>query len=97
MGPLSVEKNMDIFQNLLQLRILLANLSALDNLSMYFSILTFGEHMKVVTQFSAEVFPVQTNLLIILKVTQINYVSRNQLYNTANDCQILNFGLSWPG
>ena len=32
-----------------------------------------------------------------LKVTQINYVSRNQLLNTANDCQILNFGLSWPG
>ena len=53
--------------------------------------------MKVVTQFSAEVFPVQTNLLIILKVTQINYVSRNQLHNTANGCQILNFGLSWPG
>ena len=26
-----------------------------------------------------------------LKVTQINYVSRNQLHNTANDCQILSF------
>ena len=32
----------------------------------------------------------------ILKVTRINYVSRNQLHNTANGCQILNFGLSWP-
>ena len=29
----------------------------------------------------------------MLKVTQINYVSRNQLHNTANGCQILNFGL----
>ena len=39
-----------------------------------------------------------TNLqLFSLKVTQINYVSRNQLHNTANGCQILNFGLSWPG
>ena len=33
----------------------------------------------------------------LLKVTQINYVSRNQLHNTANGCQILSFGLSWPG
>ena len=32
-----------------------------------------------------------------LKVTQINYVSRNQLHNTSNGCQILNFGLSWLG
>ena len=32
-----------------------------------------------------------------VKVTQINYVSRNQLQKTANGCQILNFGLSWPG
>ena len=32
-----------------------------------------------------------------VKVTQINYVSRNQLHNTANSCRILNFGLSWPG
>ena len=31
-----------------------------------------------------------------LKVTQINYISRNQLHDTANDCQILNFGFSWP-
>jgi hypothetical protein len=32
-----------------------------------------------------------------LRVTQINYVSKNQLHNTANGCQILNFGLSWLG
>ena len=32
-----------------------------------------------------------------VKMTQINYVSRNQLHNTSNGCQILNFGLSWPG
>ena len=32
-----------------------------------------------------------------LKMTQINFVSRNQLHNTANSCQHLNFGLSWPG
>ena len=30
-----------------------------------------------------------------LKVTQINYVSRNQLHNPSNGCQILNFGLSY--
>ena len=28
------------------------------------------------------------------KVTQINHVSRNQLHHTANDCQVLNFGLA---
>ena len=33
----------------------------------------------------------------LLKMTQINFVSRNQLQNTANSCQHLNFGLSWPG
>ena len=32
-----------------------------------------------------------------VNVTQINYVSRNQLHNTANGCQILNFGWTWPG
>ena len=32
-----------------------------------------------------------------VKMTQINYVSRNQLHNTAKSCQILNFCLSWPG
>ena len=32
-----------------------------------------------------------------VKMTQINYVSRNQLHNTSNGCQILYFGLSWPG
>ena len=32
-----------------------------------------------------------------VKMTQINFVSRNQLHNTANSCQHLNFGLSWPG
>ena len=26
-----------------------------------------------------------------------SFVSRNQLHNTANSCQNLNFGLSWPG
>jgi transcriptional/translational regulatory protein YebC/TACO1 len=34
--------------------------------------------------------------VIILKMTQINFVSRNQLHNIANSCQYLNFGLSWP-
>ena len=29
-----------------------------------------------------------------VKMTQINYVSRNQLHNTINGCQILNFYLS---
>ena len=33
----------------------------------------------------------------LLKMTQINFGSRNQLHNTANSCQHLNFGLSWPG
>ena len=33
----------------------------------------------------------------LIKMTQINFVSRNQLHNTANSCQHLNFGLSWPG
>ena len=28
---------------------------------------------------------------------KINFVSRNQLHNTANSCQHLNFGSSWPG
>ena len=32
-----------------------------------------------------------------IKVTQINFVSRNQLHNTGNSCQHLNFGLSWSG
>ena len=32
-----------------------------------------------------------------LKMTQINFVSRNQRRNTANSCQHLNFGLSWLG
>ena len=35
--------------------------------------------------------------LRFVKMTQINFVSRNQLHNTANSCQHLNFGLSWPG
>ena len=29
---------------------------------------------------------------MLLKVTQINYVSKNQLHNTSHGCQILNFG-----
>ena len=29
-------------------------------------------------------------------MTQINFVSRNQLHNTVNSGQHLNFGLSWP-
>ena len=33
----------------------------------------------------------------LIKMTQINFVSRNQLHNTANSCQHLNFGLSWLG
>ena len=34
-----------------------------------------------------------------VKMTQINFVSRNQLHNTANRCQHLNFGfeLAWLG
>ena len=32
-----------------------------------------------------------------VKMTQINFVSRNQLHNIADSCQHLNFGLSWPG
>ena len=32
-----------------------------------------------------------------LKMTQINFVSRNQLHSTANSYKHLNFGLSWPG
>jgi hypothetical protein len=32
-----------------------------------------------------------------VKMTQINFISRNQLHNTANSFQHLNFGLSWPG
>ena len=36
-------------------------------------------------------------MLRIIKMTQINFVSRNQLHNTTNSCQHLNFGLSWPG
>ena len=36
------------------------------------------------------------NTNILIKVTHINYVSRNQLHNTANGYQILNFGLIWP-
>ena len=32
-----------------------------------------------------------------LKMTQINFVSRNQLHHTTNSCQHLTFGLSWPG
>ena len=30
-------------------------------------------------------------------MTQINFVSRNHLHNTANSCQHLNFGVSWLG
>ena len=35
----------------------------------------------------------------MIKMTQINFTSRNQLHNTANkvSCQSLNFGLNWPG
>ena len=33
----------------------------------------------------------------LLKMTQINFGSRNQLHNTANSCHYLNFSLSWPG
>ena len=32
---------------------------------------------------------------LVVKVTQINFVSRNQLHNPANSCQHLNFGLTW--
>ena len=32
-----------------------------------------------------------------VKITQINFVTRSRLHNTANSCQHLNFGLSWPG
>ena len=32
-----------------------------------------------------------------IKVTQINYVSRNHLHSTANGCQHLNFGLMCKG
>ena len=36
--------------------------------------------------------------LEIVKMTQINFISRNQLHNIyANSCQRLNFGLSWSG
>ena len=35
--------------------------------------------------------------LSLLRMTQINFVSRNQLHNTANSCQHLNFCLNWPG
>jgi hypothetical protein len=34
---------------------------------------------------------------VLVKVTQINYVSRNQLHSTANGCQHLNFGLMCKG
>ena len=34
---------------------------------------------------------------VYVKMTQINFVSRNLLQSTANSCQHLNFGLSWPG
>ena len=36
-------------------------------------------------------------VLLKVKMTQINFISRNQLHNTANSCQHLNFGWSWPG
>ena len=32
-----------------------------------------------------------------VKMTQINFVSTNQLHNTANNCRHLNSGVSWPG
>ena len=31
------------------------------------------------------------------KMIQISQVSRNQLHDTANSCQLLSFGWSWPG
>ena len=37
------------------------------------------------------------HLIHVLKVTQINYVSRDQLHNTANGCQHLTFGLMYKG
>ena len=49
----------------------------------------------VVPSISYHVFP--TFLEKIVKVTQINCGSRNQLHNSGSACQILNFGLSWPG
>ena len=50
----------------------------------------------VYTEKSLKMTPALHNHLL-LKVTQINYVSRNQLHNATNDCEILNFGSSWPG
>ena len=34
---------------------------------------------------------------LFIKMTQINFFSRNQLHNIANSCHHFNFGLSWPG
>ena len=50
-------------------------------------------------------FPHMSEKYWLIKMTHINFVSscynslvsRNQLHNTANSCQPLNFGLSWPG
>ena len=43
---------------------------------------------------TAEEFVTSGRFLQILEMTQINFVSLNQLHNTANSCQHLNFGLN---
>ena len=40
---------------------------------------------------------IMTTAFFFKKMTQINFVSGNQLHITLNSCQHLNFGLSWPG
>ena len=34
--------------------------------------------------------------MVNVNMTQIKFVSRNQLHNTVNSCQQLNFDSSWP-
>ena len=53
-------------------------------------------HSIILNEFVLFLRDFKTTVSHIVKVTQINYVSRNQLRNTADGFQIFTFGISWP-